>query len=181
MSNPQPIAERDPKGFWQTAYHQHGPAVLAFLQRRLGRREEAEDLLQEAFVRAIRADSFRQDGDVRAYLFRIAHNLLINQSRRPQLFSSLEETPVEEPGATSPSPEQDAILSRLRADISRVVLQMSADHRRAFELGIVAQHSYHEIATMTGWSLPQVKVNIYRARRRILDDLGKDLLAALAG
>jgi len=166
------------RGFWRAAYQSHAPAVLAFLLHRLGRREDAEDLLQETFVRAIRSDSF--DGDnLRAYLLRTAHNLWVNRRRRPQLVVPLASGPAaderEDPFADVPaeaaSPEQEASWSAFRKELGRVLESLSEPHRRAFELGALEQRSYGEIAEITGWSLPQVKVNLYRARKRVIEEL----------
>lgn len=162
------------RGFWRAAYQSHAPAVLAFLQHRLGRREDAEDLLQETFVRAIRSGSF--DGDnLRAYLLRTAHNLWVNRRRRPRLIVS---APAGEGDATfgdvpaeAASPEQEASWSAFREELGRVLAGLSEPHRRAFELGALEQRSYGEIAQITGWSLAQVKVNLYRARKRVIEEL----------
>lgn len=166
------------RGFWRAAYQSHAPAVLAFLRHRLGQREDAEDLLQETFVRAIRSGSF--DGDnLRAYLLRTAHNLWVNRRRRPQLVVPLTGGPAaderEDPFADVPaeaaSPEQEASWSAFRKELRRVLEGLSEPHRRAFELGALEQRSYGEIAEITGWSLAQVKVNLYRARKRVIEEL----------
>ena len=168
------------RGFWRAAYQSHAPAVLAFLQHRLGRREDAEDLLQETFVRAIRSGSF--DGDnLRAYLLRTAHNLWVNRQRRPRLVVSAasaagpaageKDDPFADVPAEAASPEQEASWSAFRKELRRVLAGLSEAHRRAFELGALEQRSYGEIAQITGWSLPQVKVNLYRARKRVIEEL----------
>jgi RNA polymerase sigma-70 factor (ECF subfamily) len=168
--------EQDP-GFWRAAYQSHAPAVLAFLRHRLGRREDAEDLLQETFVRAIRSGSF--DGDnLRGYLLRTAHNLWVNRQRRPRLVVPAPRTglgekddPFGEVPAEAASPEQEASWSAFRKELQRVLAGLSEPHRRAFELGALEQRSYGEIVEITGWTLPQVKVNLYRARKRIIEEL----------
>lgn len=159
--------------FWRAAYQSHAPAVLAFLRHRLGRREDAEDLLQETFVRAIRSGSF--DGDnLRAYLLRTAHNLWVNRRRRPHLVVSApggDDAPLADVPAEAASPEQEASWSAFHEELRCVLAGLSEPHRRAFELGALEQRSYGEIAQITGWSLPQVKVNLYRARKRVIEEL----------
>ena len=165
------------RGFWRSAYQSHAPAVLAFLRHRLGQREDAEDLLQETFVRAIRSGSF--DGDnLRAYLLRTAHNLWVNRRRRPQVVVPMARPAVEErddPFAEVPaeaaSPEQEASWNAFRKELGRVLADLPEAHRRAVELGALEQRSYNEIAEITGWSLAQVKVNLYRARKRVIEEL----------
>lgn len=172
-------------GFWRSAYRQHGPAILAFLRRRLPGGEEAEDLLQETFVRAIRAGSFRPDGNLRAYLMRTARNLLVNRLRRPRLVVNAAPARGGDAGEaggsdgifgtlpdTAASPEQRAALARFKSCLERALEGMSEDHRRAFALAIRDQRPYREIADLTGWSPSQVKINVYRARQRLIRELG---------
>ena len=134
------------RGFWRSAYQSHAPAVLAFLQHRLGRREDAEDLLQETFVRAIRSGSF--DGDnLRGYLLRTAHNLWVNRRRRPQWVAPAAgegDAPLADVPAEAASPEQEASWSAFREELQRVLAGLSEPHRRAFELGALEQRSYGE-------------------------------------
>ena len=161
--------------FWQDAFKTHAGSVLSYLERRIGR-EEAEDLLQETFVRAIRADTFRRDQEVRPYLMRIAKHLMISRYRRPKVTALHDEADQEDRvPARDRSPEQGAMWRGLNARLNDVLAGMSADHRAAFRLGVVEQYAYREIADQMGWSLSQVKVNIYRARRRVLEALGDEL------
>ena len=165
------MMEQGSTAFWRGAYEEHGPSVLAFLRSRLGSREDAEELLQETFVRAMRTDSpLREKEKVRGYLFTTAHNLLRNRARRAQVSPIVSAVPLCDPEET----EATDARARLRALCERLdtVLEgMSADHRRAFELGVIDKTPYREIAQQTGWSLSQVKVNVYRSRKRAVQEL----------
>lgn len=179
MALAAPTTERD-MAFWRAAYEAHAPAVLGYVQRRLRRREEAEDLLQETFVRAIDADSFGTGGNLRGYLLRIAHNLWVNRLRRPRLVVAAPADdeaadPLAEAAESSPSPEDAALWSGFRRELAGVLAGMPEAHRRAFELAVVAALPYAEVARRTGWTAAQVKVNVFRARRRILDELGDQI------
>ena len=67
--------------------------LIAYCYRLTGTLTEAEDMVQEAFLRAFRAlDSFEGRASLRAWLYRIAHNLCLNHvQRRPPVWQSLEE------------------------------------------------------------------------------------------
>ena len=126
--------------FWTTTFEQHGSAVMAFLTSRTGRRDVAEDLLQETFVRAIRARPTLPDASgIRSYLFTTAHRLLISRHRkkRPFLFSEMAERdahPIEEiadTGATSP--ESAASLALFEERLQTVLGGLPPAHRTAFE------------------------------------------------
>jgi RNA polymerase sigma factor (sigma-70 family) len=190
----QPREGTEAMSFWQQAYHAHGPAVLAFLDRRLPNREEAEDLLQETFVRAIRAGNAREDR-LRYYLLTTARHLLVNRFRRPRLVVGSESLPhahgadddgsfdgrppIEAVPDGAVSPERNAAWSAFRTGLDRAVAALSPDLRRAFALAVVERHPYAEIMRLTGWSLAQVKSNVFRARQRVLATLGERLEDAL--
>ncbi len=162
---------------WKTAYEEHGQAIKAFLASRLKNQSDAEDLLQETFVRAIRAtNSLRNNAKVRPYLFSIAHNLMVNFVRRKKEFvisssnneGNILENVVDE---YSESPEDVTSLHDLEKSIDEVMDLMTPAHKKAFELGVILQKPYSEIATLTGWSLAQVKINVYRARKKAIEEL----------
>lgn len=162
--------------FWQDAYRSHGASVLGFLVRRVGQRDQAEDLLQETFIRAMRFDSF-QGGNLRGYLMSIARHLIINKSRRKQFIVPVE-TPREDmqPFETVPSsddsPEETAAASLLQHRLRQALGKLTPDHRRAFELAVLEQNTYGEICEATGWSLARVKSNVHRARKKLIVELG---------
>jgi RNA polymerase sigma-70 factor (ECF subfamily) len=161
--------------FWEATYDTHAPSILAFLRSRTGRREEAEDLLQETFVRAMRA-GVRETGSVRSYLFTIAHHLMINRLRqpRPVLASELEGDEAEPldalPGGETPT-DAAARAGELRRRLAALRATLSPAYRQALDLGILERLPYREIARHTGWTLAQVKINVHRARRRAMEAL----------
>ena len=167
--------------FWMTSFEQHGSAVMAFLTSRTGRRDEAEDLLQETFVRAIRARPTLPDpSGVRSYLFTTAQNLLRSRHRkkRPFLFSEVERDarPMEEiADVEAASPETAANLSQLKERLDGVLATLQPAFRTAFELAVLQQRPYGEIAAEQGWTLGQVKTNVHRARKKVIAALGEML------
>jgi len=162
--------------FWRTAYQQHGAAVMAFLASRTRHREDAEDLLHETFVRAIAAgDRLRDACSVKTYLFTIAHRLTVDRHREARRRPLVATAPDQRDALEAvPDPDAGRIEERAaqRQTLERVLLALPAlppALRTAFELGVIEKRAYREIAETTGWSLAQVKVNIHRARRRVLD------------
>jgi RNA polymerase sigma-70 factor (ECF subfamily) len=160
----------DQTAFWRGAYEQHGPSVLAFLRSRVGNRDDAEELLQETFVRAIRAgDKLREKDKVRGYLFTTAHNLVRNRARRLQAAPVIIDS--EQEIEDSQLSDTRARLRSLCERLDTVLNTLPSAHRRAFELGVLEKLSYREISERTGWTMSQVKINIYRARRQVVTEL----------
>jgi len=161
--------------FWKATYDAHAPSLLAFLVSRLGRREEAEDILQETFVRAMRA-GVRETESIRSYLFTTAHHLMINRLRRPRplLLSEIEDGgagPLDILPDRADPPDSAARLGELRRRLDELRAVLPAAHREALDLGVLERLPYREIARHTGWTLAQVKINVFRARRRAIEAL----------
>jgi RNA polymerase sigma-70 factor (ECF subfamily) len=110
-------------------------------------------------------------------LLTIARNLLISRVRRPRL--AISDVSADQATETEPSreisPEREVALRSFRDRLDGVLAGMNPDQRTAFEMGVLEQTSYPEIARLTGWNLSTVKVRIFRARRRIIDVLGDEL------
>lgn len=183
------------EAFWRSAYEAHAPALLGFLRKRVRSTSEAEDLLQELFVRAIRADTFRRDERIRPYLYSIARNLLASRYRRPQLRlvtaratdEGDESDPLDRLASADDGPQDHVEWGEFGDALADALDALSDDHRLAFRLGVLEDVPYAEIAEDQGWSLSRVKVNVHRARRKIIDALGDripsrslDLVASLS-
>ena len=159
--------------FWRQAYEEHGPAVLAFLRSRVTAADDAEELMQETFVRAIRsAHGLREPERVRGYLFTTAHNLLRNHQQRSRVSPVVAAAPDHDV-ATADAADARARLRSVCDRLVAILETMSEAHRRAFELGVLDKMPYREIARLTGWTPAQVKVNVYRARKRAMDGLAE--------
>ncbi len=161
--------------FWQSAYQKYGASILAFLKVRVFDQADAEDLLQETFVRAIRASNSIVDlGKLKSFLFAIAHNLLVNRIRDQKSRSAAKPTdeaeaiPAQRPDA---SPEHASQMNAFHHRLSLALNDMPPNLRKAFELGVLQQEPYAEIARKTGWSAASVKINVYRARKYAVERL----------
>ncbi len=164
--------------FWMHTFEEHGSSVLAFLTSRLGRRDLAEDLLQETFVRAMRRGSqLSEGGNIRAYLLTTAYHLIVNQSRkkRPASFSEIAADDnawvdrLADPQQTSP--EQSTELSVFGDHLAAALATLKPDHRQAFEAAVMRQLTYTEVAEQQGCSLEKVKSDVYRARKQVMEQL----------
>ncbi len=166
--------------------YQH--AVYAVALRLLRDRFLAEDITQDAFLRAYTAlDSYR-GGSFRAWLLRIAHNRALDTlrslQRRPT--SSLDlagaDVHAEWSGEPAPaSPAEHAARGELRRRIEAALATLPDDQRATVILFDIEGFSYEEIATITGVSLGTVKSRLSRGRARLrallaVDETSRELL-----
>lgn len=162
---------------WSSTYREHAPGLRAFLRRRLRSADTAEDLTQETFVRAMRAeDRIEDESKVRAYLYRIATNLVLNLRRRPAvetLASDLgDDVDFDALGrSTLESPDETATADDLQRRVDAVLATLPADQAHAFRWGVLEEMPYAEIRDRTGWSLSKVKISVFRARKAVIAEL----------
>jgi RNA polymerase sigma-70 factor (ECF subfamily) len=157
----------------------HLDALYRVARRLTGSDEEAEDLVQETYTRALAGwSSFKADTNLRAWLFRILRNAHIDSYRRAQV------SPVREDGghdadATDASVGReplrgDAELERLRsvvaADIDAALASLSVDARTLILLDLEG-FSGEELAGILGCAVGAVKSRLSRARETLRERL----------
>lgn len=162
----------------------HIDALYRTALRMTRNQSDAEDLVQEAYLRAFKAlDQYRDGTNLRAWLFRIMTNAYINEyrkrSRRP-VNSSLDD--IEEfylydhliDSGVQPNSErpEDIVLNRITADdVLKSLDVLSDDFRHVVLLADVEGFTYREIAEILDIPVGTVMSRLYRARRRLQSSL----------
>lgn len=144
------------------------PSVFGTALRLTRSREDAEDLSQEAIVRAYEAFDRFDGSNFKAWMLRIVTNLYINKYRQrqrgPQL-GSLEEEGVAEPVAdTADVPDRLLFDNIVGAEVEDALGKVPEDFRLAVILSDIEGLSYQEIADATGVPIGTVRSRIARGR-----------------
>lgn len=152
---------------------QHLDALYRAAWALCGSREDAEDLVQETFARVLARPRNVKTGGDRAYLMSALRNTfysrLRSSSRRPRTTQTLEEIAVAEP-RTSVQPERAAEVGEIFAAISR----LPEDFRLAITAVDILGLSYGEAADTLDVPEATITTRIYRARQRVMRELGDD-------
>jgi RNA polymerase sigma-70 factor (ECF subfamily) len=124
----------------------------------------AEDLAQEAFLRAYRGlPDFRYDSQLRSWLYRIVTNLALNAVTRKREYAH-DGVPLQ---SAAPSAEHSAHDSLLADHMHAAIAELPEDLRRCLVLREYEGMSYQQIADATGLPLNTVRTRILRARRAL--------------
>ncbi len=139
---------------------------MRFAVRMLGIRDDADEALQSAFVRAFRAlEQCRDPERFGAWLYRIVVNecrtRATRRGRRERWFVR-DETLLEQ--AAAPSADD---AGAAREEIQRALDRLPADQREAFVLKYVEELSYEEMAEITGVGISALKMRAKRACQRL--------------
>jgi RNA polymerase sigma-70 factor (ECF subfamily) len=162
----------------------YSPRIFATARRYARRESEIEDIAQDIWLKAFeRLESFRGEAPFEHWLMRLAvrtcyDSLRAHQRNRETTFTELSEPEedwlarfVSQPDAASESADAARQL------ITRVLEQLSPAARLVITLQEIEQRSVKEVAELTGWSVPLVKVRAFRARaemRKVLSRIAKE-------
>jgi RNA polymerase sigma-70 factor (ECF subfamily) len=153
-------------------YERTARSVWAYLARMTGDARAADDLLQEAYYRFLRARVVHEgDAHRRNYLFRIATNLARDERRRPPIQQVPEDQSAERPAAGAQDPQSQAAA---RMDLSRAMARLKPRERSLLWLAYARGSSHREIAEALGLKTGSVKPLLFRARQRLAGFLRGD-------
>ena len=164
--------------------------VFSLVYRMVRERDLAEDLAQDAFIRAFRGiGTYKPEYKFSSWIFRIAHNVTIDHLRRRRLDTismegsryarTDEERERSRPVVASKdeSPAEHVENQELGGEIEEAIGKLRPHYRTAILLRHVEGRSYQEIAEITDLPLGTVKTHIHRARvelRELLQDVWED-------
>ncbi|MBI4265372.1 MAG: RNA polymerase sigma factor [Acidobacteria bacterium] len=150
---------------FSTFYRQTSRALWAYVYRVTGHAADADDIVQEAFLRLLRAGPDAGDEDRRRYLYRVASNLVVDRWRAGKRQQDDERA----------SRADDMAAGDLRAsgpgdaDVARTFAELTSRERALLWLAYVEEETHEDIAAALGVGRRSVKVLLFRARRRLRD------------
>jgi RNA polymerase sigma factor (sigma-70 family) len=156
---------------FERLYAAEAAGLFSFLAYRTGDRALAEDLLADAFERALRARRRfdRRKASEKTWLYAIALNCLRDHARR----AAAEGRALERAGRVgeaSPDPRLAAVEAR--DEVQRALATLSAEEREAISLRFGAELTVPEMAELLGEPLTTVEGRVYRALRKLRGALG---------
>lgn len=152
----------------QRAWRQHKEELRNFLAHRSGSAAEADDLLQDVFLRAVlQGADFCRVENPRAWLFQVARNLLVDRLRLTK-----EQVPLPE-DLLADAPEEIAPVELLSHCLPRVLSELPGEDREAIVLCDIQGVTQKSFAERLGLSLPAAKSRVQRARVRLRAQLSE--------
>jgi len=158
--------------------------VFNLLFRMSGNRQDAEDLAQEAFIKAFKnLHSYDKKYPFRNWILTIAANLCKNHIKRGKILNIIsifagkhdpeERNELIDPPAENNNPPDHIIEKEEKQRLFGIVDLLPERYKIVFMLRYVEEFSYSEIANITGFPLGTVETYIYRAKEQFLKNLKK--------
>jgi len=175
MTNERTLLERA-KRYDEAAlgklYDQYAPRIYAYIYRRVGNAHLAEDLTGDVFVRviqAVQAERFWHTS-FQAWLYRIAHNLVVDHYRRQPPATELE---LDERLVAAEDDPVSAVTARLsRQSLCAVISRLTPDQQQVLALRFGEEMKAREVAEVMGKSVGAIEALQHRALaalRRVME------------
>src|SRR5579862_7981872 len=167
---------------FELLFERHRTLVYRFAYQMVSRRDDAEDIVQEAFVRAYQnLDRYRDEAKFTTWLLRIVTNLCTDQARMSQRRTALEQQEAQ--GAldwmtigTLEDPIQNLEEDRRKLALKKALNALPMHHRTVIILRDIEEREYSEISQILSCTVGGAKLRVLRARRAL-----KDRIAPLLG
>jgi RNA polymerase sigma-70 factor (ECF subfamily) len=177
------VLRGDPESF-EPLVQKYSPRVFATARRYARRESEVDDIAQEVWVKAFqKLGSFRGEAPFEHWLMRLTVRTCYDFLRSHQRKKELNFSELSDPESdwldrfVSPGEQGTENADAARQLVERILEKLSPAARLIITLLEIEDRSVKEIAALTGWSIPLVKVRSFRARaemKNILSKLRKD-------
>jgi RNA polymerase sigma-70 factor, ECF subfamily len=167
---------------FEVLFERHRQLVYRFAYQMIPRRDDAEDIVQEAFVRAYQnLGRYRDEAKFTTWLLRIVTNLCTDQARMRTRRDNLEQqeaagglmwmTSIE-----GPDPVEELEKDRRKLALRKALNALPVHHRSVIVLRDLEERDYNDIAQILGCTVGGAKLRVLRARRAL-----KERIAPLLG
>jgi RNA polymerase sigma factor (sigma-70 family) len=167
------LRQRDATAFNQV-HRTRGPRLFAFLVRMTGRRDRAEDLYHELWMKlAVHAEKLAPDTDLGGWLYTVARNLAYSDRRaeraRPAIASASDAS--DESAHHGGSPYDWAAANETQARLEQALMELPAPFREVLLLVVVDGLSHEQAGGVLGLSPEALRQRLARARAKLTERL----------
>jgi len=156
----------------------HKEMVYTIAAKILRNPEDAEEIAQDTFLKAFNAlSSFKREAKFSTWLYRIAYNAAISRSRKKRHeFAAIDEEMISNYTTDSVSKSVNELDQEEQiAAINTLMEKLPEEENLLLSLFYKKERSVEEISEITGYSQSNVKVKLYRIRKRMYSDLERYL------
>lgn len=154
-------------------FNRYSDAIRRLFVQRLGGMNDADDLLQETFIKVyINLHRYSPAFTFGQWVYTIARNTFIDYVRRRQDDLSIDER-FSAPASSAPTPEESVINLQQRTQIEHYLQTLAPRYRQLIVMRFFEEYSYDEIAAKLSLPLGTVKTQIHRAREQMCKMIAK--------
>ena len=171
------MTQEEPSICEQKTYNQifraHYEAVTRFVYYKCGDLQQAEDIVQDVFVKLWKLCSTVSFSKVKAYLYRAANNSFLNEVAHEKIvWKHLQKTA---PSVDNENPEYLMQMDEFHEKLKTAIASLPQKEREVYLLSRVEKKTYSEIAEILGLGVKAIERRMIKALLMLRDQLGKEL------
>ena len=148
-------------------YQEHAKQVYGFLYKMCQDADLSEDLMQDTFLKAMEhIDSYDGKCKLTTWLCQIAKNTYYNHLRRNKKYADTEIV-LDGIAGEELTPEQEVLSKEMAKEIRMYIHQLPEPYKEVFQLRVLGELSFSQIATIFGKTESWARVTYHRARLKI--------------
>ena len=151
--------------------------MYAVVRRLIPDHDDADDVVQEAFIRAYQAlPEFRAESQLFTWLYRIAVNVAMNFNRRKKLHetSDIDEL-MYDPASDDAKPDEVLEKTEFRHLVEQAIQALPEKQRVVFQMRYFDEMPYEEMAKVLNKSVGGLKANYFHAVRKVASQVRREL------
>jgi RNA polymerase sigma-70 factor (ECF subfamily) len=166
--------QKPPRIVFEDVVDELSDPLRRYLERLVGNRATADDLLQETLLKIARAlPGFEGRSSVKTWAFTIATRVATDHFRRPQ--SRAQMVDIDETNQViGAETDQQLVIDEMSSCVREVIESLPEDYRTALVLHDLEGQTAAQVAEIAGCSLATAKIRIHRARRRLKQALNEE-------
>jgi RNA polymerase sigma-70 factor (ECF subfamily) len=166
--------QKPPRIVFEDVVDELSDPLRRYLERLVGNRATADDLLQETLLKIARAlPGFEGRSSVKTWAFTIATRVATDHFRRPQSRAQMVDID-ETTQVIGAETDQQLVIDEMSSCVREVIESLPEDYRTALVLHDLEGQTAAQVAEIAGCSLATAKIRIHRARRRLKQALNEE-------
>jgi RNA polymerase sigma-70 factor (ECF subfamily) len=156
-----------------TIVSRYGEIVFTVVRKLVDSREDAEDITQEVFIKVFKSlERFREESEFSTWLYRIAYNTAISALRKRKLPCVPADSYLAEDSGLSAGEGDDEAEIKLQY-LEQALKKLPPDEIFLVTLHYMDRQSIENISAVSGLSVSNVKVKLYRIRKKLAAEISK--------
>lgn len=154
--------------------NKHSEMAITIAKKIVRNREDAEEIAQDAFVKAFQSlQSFKGDSKFSTWLYRIIYNAAISHTRKRQHdFVAIDDRLITDTTEDTILENLDSIDPELQSQlIHKAIEKLPSDESTIVTLFYLKENTIDDISKITGLSVANVKVKLFRIRKKLYEEL----------
>ncbi|GAX88773.1 RNA polymerase [Effusibacillus lacus] len=161
---------------WESLYQEYGDDVYRFLMYFIGNRNDAEDLLNETFIKVFRnLHQFDNRSGIKTWILSISRNVALDHIRKKERLKALNLVLQKEPVDDPQLPDHLLQMNERKRILYEAIQSLIPNYRIVVILRGIQEFSLAEIASILGWKESKVKITLHRAMKALREILEKEV------